>query len=210
LFNRTTRLLTTTVPFGSPYLDFSCLPHFDILPNQPAQSLAIMAAQNPAPFKILGQKAANIAYVERSAVRAIVYNPANSEMALIHIRKGDHYKLPGGGVKGGEDYELAVAREVLEETGCRVVLDNASGFAKTEEWRNDMHQISHCYVAKLAGNTGKPELTVLEREEGLTHMWLTVADAIRTMKESQPTSQLGNFIKERDMFFVETFASSLR
>jgi len=28
-----------------------------------------------------------------------------------------------------------------------------------EEWRNDLHQHSHCYVAKLQEDTGRPELT---------------------------------------------------
>jgi len=75
-----------------------------------------------------------------------------------------------------------------------------------EEWRNHLHQHSYCYVAKLLEDTGRPELTEQERAEGLGHEWLSVPEAIAAIKRSKPTSELGEFIKERDLFFVETYA----
>lgn len=80
----------------------------------------------------------------------------------------------------------------MDSTGC---------CAKSEEWRNDLHQISFCYVAQLVEGMGKPELTELEASEGLSHRWLSIDESVEVMKSAQPTSELGNFIKERDAFF---------
>jgi len=79
-------------------------------------------------------------------------------------------------------------------------------YFEIEEWRNDLHQHSSCYVARLLEDTGAPELTELERAEGLRHEWLGVGEAIEVMEESRPTSELGRFIRERDLFFVREFA----
>jgi len=76
----------------------------------------------------------------------------------------------------------------------------------TEEWRNDLHQHSYCYVARLLEDTGRPELTEQELAEGLAHEWLSVPEATAAIEKSKPTSELGEFIKERDLFFVETYA----
>jgi hypothetical protein len=59
----------------------------------------------------------------------------------------------------------------------------------------------------MVEDTGRPELTDLESAEGLSHRWVSVEDAIEAMRAVQPTSGLGKFIKERDLFFVEKFAS---
>jgi len=77
-----------------------------------------------------------------------------------------------------------------------------------EEWRNDLHQHSYCYVAKLLEDTGRPELTEQELDEGLKHEWLSVSEADAAIRDSKPTSELGKFIKERDLFFVETYAKA--
>ncbi|ORY09812.1 NUDIX hydrolase domain-like protein [Clohesyomyces aquaticus] len=169
-----------------------------------------MSQEHPIPVKVIGEKDTAIVYAERAAVRAILYNRATNQIALIHVNKGNYFKLPGGGVEADEDHQLAIAREILEETGCTISLeDKGAYFAKSEEWRNDLHQISYCYIAALDKDTGQPELTHLEKAEGLTHQWTGLDDALRAMREVEPTSELGKFIKERDTFFVEMFASKI-
>ena len=154
--------------------------------------------------KIIGVKAEGIQYVDRHAVR-IITKSDKDEIVIIYAKKGNYYKLPGGGVEKGEDHRLAGEREAMEETGCKVTLDQDC-FAVTEEWRNDLHQTSYCYAARLVEDTGAIELTEDELVDGLQHEWISIRAAIEKMKASQPTSELGRFIRERDIYFVETYA----
>ena len=123
-------------------------------------------------------------YVDRSVVRAILHNPLTHQIALIHVAKGNYFKLPGGSVEVDEDHAVAIAREILEETSCKVAIDIDKCFAKSEEWRNDLYQIFFCYVAKLVKDTGNLELTELETSEGLSHRWVSVNGAIEAMESA--------------------------
>jgi hypothetical protein len=78
--------------------------------------------------------------------------------------------------------------------------------ATTEEWRFDLHQISYCYEAKVLEDTGNVELTEEEAEEGLKHEWCDVGEAVGKLRGAQPTSEMGRFIQERDVFFLEQIA----
>lgn len=157
------------------------------------------------PLKVIGKQDASVLYTDRHAVRAIVYNPTTKHIALIHIAKGNYYKLPGGGIEVDEDHLEAIKREIFEETGCEVAVENHTCFARSEEWRNDLHQVSFGYTTILVDETGQPELTDLESSEGLSHSWVPIDHAIGIMRDAQPSSDLGMFIQERDLFFIETF-----
>jgi hypothetical protein len=75
-------------------------------------------------------------------------------------------------------------------------------FATTEEFRNDLHQISYRYRAHLLDEVGKPNLTEDELADGLSHEWVPVGKALQIMLSVEPTSELGRYIKERDMFLL--------
>jgi 8-oxo-dGTP diphosphatase len=160
--------------------------------------------------KVLGEKQAGISYTDRLAVRAILVDDANNHVALIYIARGNYFKLPGGGIEADENHKIAVEREILEETGCKPTLESMRLLATSEEWRNDLHQTSFCYVTSLKEDTGKPQLTDLEASEGLKHDWVAIQDALEKMRNIEPTSDLGDYIKKRDLFFMETFASERR
>jgi 8-oxo-dGTP diphosphatase len=159
------------------------------------------------PSKTIGVQKKDLNYVERLAVRAITKNDKD-EIIIIYAKRDNYYKLPGGGIESDEDHKLAVEREAMEETGCSVHV-KGDCIAQVEEWRNDLHQFSYCYEASLVKDTGVLELTEDEVGDGLQHEWASISVALEKMKGVQPTSELGRFIKERDVFFVEAFAGLL-
>ena len=60
------------------------------------------------------------------SVTAIVPND-RGELLLVHKTDNDLWALPGGGVDPGESVTMAVVREVKEETGVDVVVDDLVG-----------------------------------------------------------------------------------
>ncbi|UKZ77584.1 hypothetical protein TrVFT333_005308 [Trichoderma virens FT-333] len=162
--------------------------------------------------KIIGIKQPNRNYVDRYAVRVVALNDLG-QIALIHAKEGSYFKLPGGGIDSNEDHQAAAAREVQEETGAIVSfvptdgdatinIPTAGCIATTEEFRNDLHQISYCYFAKVVNTTGKPNLTEDEIVDGLSHEWVTVEKALDIMSTAEPTSELGCYIQERDTYLL--------
>ncbi|MCF0115449.1 MAG: NUDIX domain-containing protein [Erysipelotrichaceae bacterium] len=55
----------------------------------------------------------------RPSSRAIIIK--DNKVAMIHSATYDYYKFPGGGIDEGESKEEAMIREVLEETGLKVI-----------------------------------------------------------------------------------------
>lgn len=103
-----------------------------------------------------------------------------------------------------ENDTVACQREALEETGCEVVVCPKL-IAQTTEYRGSLQQESHAYICAVLRDTGKVELTDLEKAEGLAHFWCPVEEALEKMKAVEPTTELGEFIKKRDIFLVEAY-----
>ena len=149
---------------------------------------------------MLGSRQPGKQYKERSSVRAVIISP-DTLVLLLKAHKENYFKLPGGGIEVGETHRETAEREVFEETGCRVLVQG-SAFAMSEEFRFHLHQFSYCYCASLIEDTGKPELTEEEVDDGLCHEWVPIEQALEIMGSVEPTSEFGRYVKERDMFFM--------
>ena len=152
--------------------------------------------------KTIRTNEADIQYVGRRAVRVVAFNTSGF-IAVIHAKRDNYYKLPGGGIDPGEDHLIAVRREMQEETGALIRVRERGCIATTEEFLNDLHQLSFCYCADLVDDAGRPNLTEEEVDDELQHLWLPVDEAKRRMAAAEPTSALGQFIKERNLYLLE-------
>ena len=54
----------------------------------------------------------------RNSVRGIIIR--DNQIAMIHSRRFDYYKVPGGGIENNETHYGALYRELIEETGMVV------------------------------------------------------------------------------------------
>ncbi|KAL7785571.1 tyrosine phosphatase family domain-containing protein [Trichoderma ceciliae] len=150
--------------------------------------------------KIIGTRQPDKSYSDRKSARVVALRPSG-EVAIIHVKVGNYYKLPGGGIEADESHSDAALREVKEETGAVVALRDGC-FATTEEFRFHLHQTSYCYLADVLDDTGKPCLTEEELADGFTHHWMTVSKALEVMSAVEPATEFGRYVKERDIYVL--------
>ncbi|MGY3271968.1 8-oxo-dGTP pyrophosphatase MutT (NUDIX family) [Bacillus sp. TE9106W] len=76
---------------------------------------------------IFGYKKPTEQYVLRPSCYAIIFNSTSSKIAV--IQKRDRYFLPGGGIEGTETKDECLHRELLEELGWEIEIDQYIGNA---------------------------------------------------------------------------------
>lgn len=143
-------------------------------------------------------------YRERLAARAIIFNN-RGEIALLHSTMHGYYKLPGGGIEAGEDWQSAVLREAEEEIGCTVRLRPVE-VGRIVEWRKEhdrLRQISFCGVADVIGDIAPNALTDDEKKAGLAPVWASFSRAIDLLRHVSTDDYEGKFIAFRDLAFLE-------
>jgi ADP-ribose pyrophosphatase YjhB (NUDIX family) len=114
----------------------------------------------------------------KQAVRAIVIN-GDKLLAMKRNKFGmEYYTLVGGGVDIGEDHEMALRRELHEETGLTVGVVRE---VFTEDG-GDLYGIQHVFLCEYQG--GEPTLTEGSEEAAISAMgqntyqplWLSLSD----------------------------------
>lgn len=148
-------------------------------------------------------------YGERHAARAVIFD-GQGRIALLHSARLGYWKLPGGGIEDGEDWQQALLREALEETGYPVMLRAVPPLmliewrAQPEYWRTieKLKQISVCGVADVCGDVQAISLTDDEMQTGLVLEWHRVEEAVKVMEASAPDTYEGKFIRLRDLTFL--------
>ncbi|MFA5954756.1 MAG: NUDIX domain-containing protein [Patescibacteria group bacterium] len=142
-------------------------------------------------------------FEERKAARAVVFDESNN-VALLNVTAKHFHKLPGGGIEQGEDIEMALRREVLEEIGCAI--ENIRDLGIIEEYRNReaLYQASYCFVADLVHEKGIPQLEDGEKADGFEPEWMSLEEAIETLQNELSVEDYeGKFIVLRDLTFLK-------
>jgi 8-oxo-dGTP diphosphatase len=142
----------------------------------------------------------------RLAGRAIVFD--GDKVCLIHVSAHGYYMLPGGGVDEGEELPTALAREILEEVGCRAVVEQEVGSIEVYFDRWQQKQVDYCYAARRLVGDQETDATDFEKAEGHTVLWAdSLADAISLVEDASPLERDGKMVRARDLLFLRTFAA---
>lgn len=120
----------------------------------------------------------------RYGARGIVFNEDN-KIAILNKSLKNEYKLVGGGIKEDEDPTKAFKREVLEEAGCVVEIDDCLGTFEELKSQDNFKQTSYIYVAHVTEDRKELNLTQKEIDEGSKLLWLDIEDAMEFIKESE-------------------------
>lgn len=139
----------------------------------------------------------------RQAARAVVTDDAG-KVALLYISRGKFHKLPGGGVEKGENLAVALERELLEEIGCRAVVNNEIGIIEEKCAKLSLHQTSYCFRAKIVGEKEESNFTEREIFDGASVIWVdSISAAITLLENDKPIEFQGHFIVMRDLAFLK-------
>lgn len=120
----------------------------------------------------------------RFGARGIVFNK-NNKIAILNKQLKNEYKLVGGGIEENEDPTIAFKREVLEETGCKIEIDDCLGIIKEEKTQDNFIQTSYIYVAHILEDTKQLQLTDEEIDDGSQLLWLNIDDAMDRIKSCE-------------------------
>lgn len=142
-------------------------------------------------------------FKERNAARAVVLNDKN-QMALLKANTYNCYKLPGGGVERGEDMNIALKRELLEEIGCTVNVVTEIGEIIEYRDKRKLKQTSYCYLARQIGEQQASSFTQNEIAGGFEVVWVDNIDAaIELFNQYHLQNYDDLFIQRRDTTFLQ-------
>lgn len=117
----------------------------------------------------------------RPSVRGIIIR--DGKIAMMHSRKYDYYKLPGGGIEPGETLEETLIREVREESGLIVIPETMKEFGyvrRIEKGRYEdiFVQDNYYFICEAEDEITAQKLDVYEEEEQFTLEFVTAEHAV--------------------------------
>ena len=114
----------------------------------------------------------------RLSARGIVVRK-DGRIAIFYKSIKNEYKLPGGGIENNESEEEAFKREVLEETGCIIEIEEKLGITEEYKTKTNFKQISNVFIGRVIEDTKQLNVTQKEKEEGAQLIWKTPEEALK-------------------------------
>ncbi|MBE0493767.1 MAG: NUDIX domain-containing protein [Thiomicrospira sp.] len=152
--------------------------------------------------------------LRRHAARGIVLR--EDKILLLFTERYNDFSLPGGGVDQGEDIQVALKRELEEETGARDIQVQAHyGFIEEYRpyWKPDydlMHMTSHFFVCEVASQLAEVRMEDYEVANGMKPVWISVDEAMNHNRQvmSRQEKTMGQSI-QRETFMLEKISLEL-
>lgn len=152
--------------------------------------------------------------LRRHAARGIVLR--QDRILLLFTERYNDFSLPGGGVDGDEEIQIALKRELEEETGARDVrVQEHYGFIEEyrPHWKPEydlMHMTSHFFVCAVAPELAAARMESYEIANGMKPLWVPVVEAMNHNLEvmSRQEKSMGQSI-QRETFMLEKIALEL-
>ena len=140
----------------------------------------------------------------RPSVRGIVIR--DGKVLMVHSRKYDYYKFPGGGIEAGEDHNEALCREVREETGFEVLPGSIREYGLVRRISRGKHtdvfyQDNYYHLCDIGTPVGQ-ELDDYEDEERFTPEFVTPEEAIHVNRFHDHQGKWG-IVQQRDNRVLE-------
>lgn len=135
------------------------------------------------------------------AARTVVFNE-EGKTAIIDVRGGEYYKIPGGGINPGEGKREAAIREAKEEAGCDVEILSKLGDYEFIGPDKRIYR-STCYLARKVKDNKDLNFTDWEQANNFKLMWVGFEEAIKLFKSSKTKDVFGKDINKRDLSFLK-------
>ncbi|MBN2858582.1 MAG: NUDIX domain-containing protein [Candidatus Delongbacteria bacterium] len=126
--------------------------------------------------------------LSREAVRGIIFK--EKKLLLIHSENKNYdFKFPGGGIEDNETHEETLKREILEETGYKVVaVEKEFGkvveFDIPQEKEYDLFKMtSYYYICSVSEMKSRQKLEGYEYELGFKAEWVDIDKALKVNEE---------------------------
>jgi 8-oxo-dGTP pyrophosphatase MutT (NUDIX family) len=103
-----------------------------------------------------------------TACRGIIKK--GSKYSVVRIPKHDIYMFPGGGLEVGETLKECTKREVKEETGMEVMVEEHT-VSITEVFANEIWT-NHYFICEIINETNEVSFTEEEKELELEQLWI--------------------------------------
>lgn len=144
----------------------------------------------------------------REAVRGIIFK--EKKLLLIHSENKNYdFKFPGGGIEDNETHEETLKREILEETGYKVVTVEKE-FGKVVEYDLPQEEefdifkmTSYYYICKVSEKNIEQKLDDYEHKLGFKALWSDIEQAIENNERLLKVGQAPRWTKRETYILKE-------
>jgi 8-oxo-dGTP diphosphatase len=112
----------------------------------------------------------NVAY-------CLIYNEETEQVLMVHNKDVNSWSMPGGAVEDDETLEQAAIREVKEETGLLVEINDVVAINECFFKRNNEHALFVTFRAKIIGG----KISIENPNEISTITWVDIPSADKLM-----------------------------